>query len=87
MNDRDESIVLAELNELIVELAILRAQGDEGDMPSDWIMVADVNNLSEGDTKDGYYIMTMRTKMPVHSAKGLFKHGYDLLFNRDENEL
>lgn len=78
MNDRDESIVLNELNSLILELASLRGVGEEGDVLSDWILVADVNNFDDRE-KDSYCTLTMRGSTPNHIAFGLLHEGYQRL--------
>lgn len=73
--DRTEDDILQDFNRLLIELAIVRGQGDEGDFPTDWVLVADINNLNGAD-KDGYYNMSMRIA-PGHITKGLLQHGLD----------
>lgn len=78
---RDRSVIVQELNERMVELAIHDGMGDEGDYPVDWILIADVNNLEMGSTGDGYYLLAQRkiSGTPAHIVKGLLTQATDMV--------
>jgi len=69
---REESVILTELHELLNELSIIREVGDEGDSFNDWVFIGHVSNLDDSE-KDGYITMTQRGLTPSHIVYGLLR--------------